>query len=261
MLLFQYHILRLASVECDIAEKVTGRGGQPTYVLTVADPKSLEALFRHLPPSSRKDPSVLAADWLKKECCRRAFLRGAFLSCGAVCDPSKGYHLELVTQSEGLCLSLGEMMGELSILSRMVERKGSYVRYLKESGSIEDFLNFIGASSSALKIMELKVLKDMRNNVNRIVNCETANITKTVDASRNQLDAIGLIAAKRGLESLDPALKSAAQLRLENPDMSLSQLGGLVSPPITRSGMNHRLKKIMEIAARIREADGEVPEA
>lgn len=181
-----------------------------------------------------------------------AYIRGAFLACGTITDPEKSYHIEFVTQYENAAEFLCDIISNLSINAKISKRKGNYIVYLKESANIEDLVTYMGATKSTLALMDVKVYKDMRNKVNRITNCETANLNKTVTASAKQIEDIKKIEKNMGLESLSDDLKQIAQIRLKNPDMSLSEIATELVPPISRSGVNHRFKKISEIASNIK---------
>lgn len=190
---------------------------------------------------------------LEEEGCAGAFLRGAFLSCGALADPEKEYHLELYIPFYNLACDLQLLLAECALSAKMIPRKGGYVLYLKESEAIEDFLTLTGAVQSAFSIMNIKIYKDLRNHANRRLNCDSANIDKTVAAAAEQIADIKLIEARRGLSSLPQELAQLARLRLENPELSLRELGDLLAQPISRSGVNHRLKRLHAIALELRE--------
>lgn len=182
------------------------------------------------------------------ESCPSAYLRGAFLSCGAITDPNVDYHLEFSVPYYRLSRDLLALMGELGFNARLVRRKGNYVIYLKESGQIEDCLTMIGATNASLELMSIKMVKDIRNAANRIANCESANIDKTVTAAMAQIQAIREIEQHQGLDGLPEELRELARLRLDNPDLSLRELGELLQEPISRSGVNHRLRRLKEMA-------------
>ncbi len=189
---------------------------------------------------------------IKSSCCQRAFLRGAFLSIGSMSDPAKGYHLEFDCTSQAKAEQLRELMRGFQIESRIVLRKKYYVVYLKEGTSIVDLLNVCEAPVSLMNLENLRILKEMRNFVNRRVNCETANITKTVNAAARQVEDIEYIRDHCGFENLPKSLREMAEVRLENPDAPLKELGGYFDPPIGKSGVNHRLRKLSELAEKIR---------
>ncbi len=188
------------------------------------------------------------------ECCKVAFLKGAFLTCGTVNDPNKNYHLEFVVPYLNLSRDLKLFINdyeELDIEPKSITRNSNYVIYFKVSESIEDLLTVMGAFNSSLEVMGVKMYKDMRNNVNRRLNFENANLDKTIGASQKQVDAIIHIKNTVGLSYLSDDLKELAEIRLENPYISLRELGDMLSNPISRSGVNHRLKRICEIANEI----------
>lgn len=189
---------------------------------------------------------------------KRAYLRGAFLGCGSLNDPEKGYHLEMVVRSEEYAFSIGELLRFFELKGKIIARKNNYIVYLKEGEQIVDFLNMVGAHKALLDFENVRVFKDVRNNVNRIVNCETANLSKTVNAALRQLESIQYIDSTVGLKSLPEELYELAVIRLENRDLSLKELGQLLTPPLGKSGVNHRLKKIEDIAKKIREQRGDV---
>ena len=179
---------------------------------------------------------------------KKAYLRGAFLGGGSISDPEKNYHMEFVTNNEDYANSLRDLINSFGLNSKIVARKNSFVVYLKESEQISDLLSMIGAYQALLSLQSTKIVKEMRNNVNRIVNCETANLSKTVNAAVRQVENIKLIQNKIGISSLPENLQEIALLRVENEDMSLKELGEMLNPPISKSGANHRLKKIEQIA-------------
>ncbi len=189
---------------------------------------------------------------IQDECCISAFLRGAFLSCGTVTDPERGYHLEFVVPYKRLCSDLVKFLDELELNPKYIVRKGNHIVYFKISESIEDILAIIGAQNASLYLMNVKIEKDMKNKVNRIINSEMSNISKTVDAANIQIDAIEYIDKKIGISSLPENLQSLAKLRLENPEASLKDLGNLLDEPLTRSGINHRLDRIVKIAEKMK---------
>lgn len=192
-------------------------------------------------------------DLLKNRCCKRAYLRGAFLGAGSVSDPEKTYHLEFVNHSVEHCESLQSLINSFDLNSKIVERKGNYVVYLKEGDQVVDLLNIMGAHSALLDLENVRIYKQMRNDVNRIVNCETANLSKTVEAAMRQINNIQYIKATVGLDHLPENLQQIARLRLEYQDASYKELGEMLYPPIGKSGVNHRLRKIEQVATRLKE--------
>lgn len=181
-----------------------------------------------------------------------AFLAGVFFVCGSVSDPYKEYHLEFIMPEEGLFDDLHAVLLELAIDGRKTERKGTTVLYIKDSENIEDILTFLGARQSTIDIMNIKIYKDVRNKVNRIANCDSANIDKVIRASSKQIDDIKFIIAQGEFEKLSSDLRETAELRLENPELTLQEIGELLKKPIGRSGVMRRFKKISQIADDIR---------
>lgn len=181
-------------------------------------------------------------------CCRTAFLRGAFLGGGSMSDPEKNYHLEFVTKTAPLADKLFELLEAEEIPSRITVRKNSFVVYIKDSEAIAQLLGLIGAGGSMMEFYNIKIERELRNTVNRQVNCDSANLDKITAAAGRQIAAIQKIQNSIGFSGLPPVLGEIAQLRLANPEMSLKELGALLSPPIGKSGVNHRLERICEIA-------------
>ena len=194
---------------------------------------------------------------LRKICCRKAFLRGAFLSGGSVSDPEKTYHLEITSHSSKMARDLSKVLETFKLNARIIRRKGSYVTYLKEGENIVDFLNIIGAHSALMELENVRILKGMRNSVNRIVNCETANLEKTVNASLRQVENIKYLQDKTGFTGLPDSLREMAELRLEYSEASLQELGQMLNPVLGKSGVNHRLRKLDKIAEYERKIRGE----
>jgi DNA-binding protein WhiA len=189
----------------------------------------------------------------RKKCCRRSYLRGVFLGAGSVNDPESTYHLEIITTSEIYAQSLVELINKFGLDPKISTRKNWYVVYLKESEQIVNFLNIIEAHTALLTFESTRIQKDMRNKVNRLVNCETANLTKTINAAFRQRENIELIANTLGVENLPLGLRQVAEIRLEHPDISLKELGEMLDPPLSKSGINHRMRKIEKIAENIRD--------
>ncbi len=188
----------------------------------------------------------------KKKCCRKAYLRGVFMGSGSLSDPEKGYHLEIVSNSEVLAADIKRLINSFGLHAKIVQRKKSFVIYIKEGEQIVDFLNILGAHGRLLDFENIRIIKELRNKTNRLVNCETANLDKTVNASGRQVESIEYIKSVRGLGFLPDKLREAAELRLEEPEASLSELGAMLVPPVGKSGINHRLKKLEEIAEKLR---------
>lgn len=189
---------------------------------------------------------------VQNACCRRAFIRGAFLSAGSMSDPQKSYHFEIVCTTMEQAEQLKLIICEFQVDAKIVQRKKYFVVYLKEGAQIVDMLNIMEAHIALMKLENVRIIKEMRNSVNRKVNCETANISKTVNAAVKQTDDIYFIQEKIGLDELPENLKEMALLRLEYPDAPLKELGGYLNPPVGKSGVNHRLRKITSLADDLR---------
>lgn len=190
---------------------------------------------------------------IQRNCCKRAFLRGAFLACGSMSDPEKNYHFEIVCSDAERAEQIQHVMNEFHLDAKTILRKKYHVVYLKESASIVDMLNIMDAPIALMQLENVRILKDMRNSVNRRVNCETANINKTVTAAAKQIDDIRYIKEHNGFPGLSPGLKETALVRLEYPEASLKELGEMLDPPVGKSGVNHRLRKLSEIAQTLRD--------
>ena len=186
-------------------------------------------------------------------CCKRAYIRGAFLAAGSMSDPSKSYHFEIVCASPEKAEYLKDMMNSFGVEAKIVQRKRSYVVYLKEGSQIVDMLNVMEAHVALMELENVRILKEMRNSVNRKVNCETANIHKTVSAAVRQMEDIVYIRDAIGFDKLPEGLRDVALKRLSYPEATLKELGALMDTPIGKSGVNHRLRKLSEIADKLRE--------
>ena len=189
-------------------------------------------------------------------CCKKAYIRGAFLASGSINDPEKTYHMEFVSPTENFGLRLMDVINSFGIESKCIQRKEHFVVYIKDGEQISDLLNIMGAHVSLMEFENIRILKDMRNNVNRKVNCETANLNKTVNAAVKQIEDIEFIRDNYGLSYLPPALYATAVARLEFPEASLKELGEKMSPHVGKSGINHRLHKISEIAKELMKGMG-----
>ena len=187
------------------------------------------------------------------DCCRRAFLKGCFICSGSVSAPDKSNHLEFNEPTAGRAEQLRDILRGMGIDAGATVRKKTHIVYVKDGDRLADVLTMIGAQKQVLAFWEGRVVRDVRNNINRQVNCETANLNKTVFAAFSQLEDIRLLEEHHRLRTLPPALKDLARIRLSMPDASLSELGRLLDPPVSKSGVNHRLKKLKELADEIRE--------
>ncbi len=230
------------------------RDGMNLYTIDIVGVENRLTLLEYL----RIDESRrLTPDELPKEKYYPYVIAGAFLACGSVNNPMKKYHLEFVVPTLDLCNDLGLLLLEkYGILCKHTERKQSNIVYLKESENIIDMLTLMGASNGSIELMNVKIEKDMRNKINRAVNCDNANIEKALRASERQIADIELIENTVGLSYMSESLQEIAYLRYVNPDLNLSELGELVKPPISRSGVNHRFQKIAKIADDIRKSKG-----
>jgi hypothetical protein len=202
----------------------------------------------------RENESGLCIDRMlvERSCCKQAFLRGAFLAAGSVTNPEKGYHLEIVCEDREKAELIISLFEDFSLESKQILRKKHYVVYIKDGSVIVDVLNLMGAHKALMDMENVRILKDMRNGVNRRVNCETANINKAVRTGVKQQEDINLIIKLKGLNYLPSNLREIALLRLEEPELPLKELGELLDPPLGKSGVNHRLKKISEMADELR---------
>ncbi len=187
---------------------------------------------------------------LEEEHCRIAFFRGAFLAGGSVTDPAKGYHLELDTFHMSVNRELSTLLREAGFAPKSAARGANHMSYFKQSEAIADFLTAIGAPLAAMELMNAKAEKDIRGGVNRRVNCDAANLDKAVDAAQAQLEAIRRLQERMALDALPTKLAEAARLRLEHPDLTLGELAALCQPPITKSSLSHRLKKLAELSEK-----------
>ena len=225
-----------------------GGSGKLTY--TITDREKIRQVFSACGFSAETSVSLhVNFALLEKDCCRRAFLRGAFLAGGSVTDPEKRYHLELSTTHWKVSRETGTLLLEMELPTKETERKGSSVLYYKQSEAIEDFLTVIGAPVSAMAVMEAKIEKDWRNEANRKTNCDSANVDKAVAAAQEQLAAIRKLAERAVLETLPEKLRQTAALRREYPETTLSELAELHEPPISKSAVNHRMRKLLALAA------------
>lgn len=186
-------------------------------------------------------------------CCKRAYIRGAFIAAGSVSDPRKSYHFEIVTDSLKEAEYLRDMINDFDMDAKIVPRKKTFVVYLKEGSQIVDILNVMEAHVALMELENVRIMKEMRNAVNRKVNCETANINKTVSAAVRQMEDIAYLRDTVGFEKLPEGLRDVALTRLAYPDATLKELGDLLKTPVGKSGVNHRLRKLSEMADKLRE--------
>ncbi|CCO07570.1 DNA-binding protein WhiA [Desulforamulus hydrothermalis] len=242
------------STEILVRRKVRLRKNN-VYLVRIPSQPGIEEIFKALGIGA--SGAAIAAEGINREliareCCRKAYLRGAFLGGGSVNNPEGTYHLEIITDSQQHALELARLMQSFHLPARVSPRKNWYVVYLKGSEQIIACLNYMGAHGALLDFENARIYKDMRNQVNRLVNCETANLNKTVNAAVRQLENIKYLADTVGLAKLPKPLREAAELRLQYPDASLKELGELWEPPLGKSGVNHRLRKLERLAESVR---------
>lgn len=232
-----------------LPEEDTGRG---KLIFQITQQDKLHKIINQFGYDPQQNPVMhVNFGMLEDECCRTAFLRGAFLSGGSVTDPEKRYHLELATSHLQASREVSALLTELGFFPRSVMRSGSAVIYFKQSEHIEDFLTKIGAPASAMDIMTAKVDKEIRNGANRAMNCDIANVNKTLDAALEQKNAIEKLQQRGALENLPDKLRQTALLRLQYPELSLTQLAERCDPPVTKSCLNHRMRKLMSMAQEL----------
>ncbi len=195
---------------------------------------------------------------VEDNCCKRAYIRGAFLGCGSISDPEKSYHAEFVSNKQSHCHDLELLINNYDLGAKSIIRKELYITYLKDSEKIVDLLNVMSAYNSLLNIENIRAIKETRNNINRVVNCETANLSKIVDTSVRQKNSIKILQKHNVINKLPKGLRELAYLRLDNEDASLKELGEMLDPPLGKSGVNHRLKKIEKIAEEILIREGKI---
>jgi DNA-binding protein WhiA len=236
---------------CNIDTKITVSPSGKIYTIDINDKATAGKLMTFFSHSERETSLRINVSNFTCPHCQNAFLAGAFLCCGTVSSPEKDYHLEFTIPYYNLSKSFVTLLQEFELSPKVTKRKGYNVVYFKGSESIEDCLYIMGAASSMFDMMNVKIVKEIRNSANRKANCEAANIEKMVNAASPQIAAIMKIQDKKGLDFLTPTLKEMAQVRLENPDSSLVELAEMFNPPLSKSGVNHRLKRIVKIAEEL----------
>ena len=225
--------------------------GEGKHVLTLTDEGHIAAILeRYGYGADALVAHHVNLGVLEEDCCRVSFIRGAFLAGGSVTDPDKRYHLELVTSHYNVARETFSLLGELGFDPGSTSRAGNYITYFKQSAAIEDLLTTIGAPVGAMDMMTAKIEKELRNKVNRKVNCETANLGKMVDAALRQTAAIEKLESTGALEALPDKLKETARARLASPEASLAELAASLDPPVTKSCLSHRLNKLIELAGQ-----------
>lgn len=232
-----------------VPEEMNGKG---KLIFGITAPEKLEKIINTLGYDARQLTALhVNFGILEEDCCRTAFLRGAFLAGGSVTDPEKRYHLELATSHMPASREVQALMEEMGFLPRSIRRGADALLYFKQSEHIEDFLTKIGAPAAAMDIMTAKVDKEIRNGANRAMNCDMANVNKTLDAAQEQVGAIEKLRRSARWDTLPEKLRQTAALRLEYPELSLVQLAEKCDPPVTKSCMNHRMRKLMEEAKEL----------
>lgn len=232
-----------------------GTGSYSIYIFRKHDVLNILQAVKIIDGQRKSQGSLSVVHYLlvQNTCCKRAFLRGAFIAAGSVANPEKAYHLEIAVLSGKLAGQIREIISSFMIDAKIIERKKYYVVYIKEGSQIVDFLNVTGAHIALMDFENVRIVKEVRNCVNRQVNCETANIGKTVTAAARQIEDIKYIQCNMGFGKLTEGLKEIAMLRLEYPESSLQELGKMLDAPIGKSGVNHRLRKLSDIANQMRE--------
>lgn len=236
------------SVRFDVLPEKRNRG---KLMFRITDADKLAAIFSAL-GYDRKAHFALHVNFavLEEECCRTAFLRGAFLAGGSVTDPQKRYHLELATSHLQAAKEVEALLCDMGFTPKNVIRQSNSITYFKQSEHIEDLLTLIGAPACATEIMAAKVEKEMRNTINRRVNCDAANLDKAVSASREQVEAFTRLTESGAINDLPVKLQEVAVARLLQPELTLSELAETFDPPLTKSCLNHRIRKLMELAKK-----------
>ena len=251
------------NIDCDIRIRShIHTGKNRTYIIEVRDDFAAKKILSSVKLMNDRNqiesgyPFVFPLIF-QKACCKRAFLRGVFLCTGSISEPEKTYHFEVVCTTQERAEQICDMMKTFNIDGKWITRKKYFVVYIKEASQIVDMLNVMEAHVSLMELENIRILKDMRNSVNRRVNCETANISKTVSAAVKQIEDITYIREHVGFSELSEGLKEIAQLRLDYPEASLVELGKLLSTPVGKSGVNHRLRKLSILADELRASNGQ----
>ncbi|MEA4882605.1 MAG: DNA-binding protein WhiA [Clostridia bacterium] len=229
-----------------------------TYIIRIPDQGDAFDVMKRLGlRSSLGYADGISPKVVEKRCCKRAHLRGAFLGAGYMAEPEKGYHLEIAVPDEAYAQQLAAMLAEFGIWAGIVARRDKWVVYLKDGDDIVELLRVMDATNSLLDLENMRIVRSIRNDVNRLVNAESANLAKSVDASLRQVQDIILIDEVIGIERLPRALRDTCCARLENPEVSLAELGGMMSPSVGKSGVNHRMRRLGAIADSLRRRDRE----
>ena len=241
------------SVENSVKPLSKGR----TYGLEITPEMNSEGILRECGILSVREgmnyiTETIDADIVKKRCCKKAYLRGVFLAAGMATNPAKSYQLEILCERELLAGDIRRLIANVGLKAKITQRRGKYIIYIKDAEQISDFLGLIGASNELFKFENIRITKEMRNAANRALNCENANLQRSVNAAQKQIADIKYIEQTRGLDYLPAALQQTAMLRMDNPELSLTDLAQLFEPPLAKSGLNHRLSKISRIADELK---------
>ena len=242
-------VKRAFDIQVDLNIKKRSAGKNRQYSILISDTNEVNCVIAGAYADGEKDTFHRFAD---DSGGKRAFIRGAFLAAGSVSDPSKSYHFEIVCKTPAMAEKLRDMIGTFGIPAKTVSRKAKYIVYVKDSEGIVDMLNVMEAHRALMELENIRIIKDMRNSANRQYNCDAANINKMVKAAARQLEDIRYIEQHMGFENLNAPLREMAQVRLEHPDISLQEVGTYLDPPVGKSGVNHRLRKLGEIAQELR---------
>lgn len=244
------------NIEAEFAVKLNQK--ENTYLIRVNDREETRQILQavKLHETDRQLTMPIPAVVVQRQCCKRAFLRGAFLASGSISDPNRFYHLEIVCPDAPRAEQVQELLKNFGIDARIVLRKNHHVVYMKEGAQIVEMLGIMEANIALMNLENVRILKEMRGSVNRKVNCETANINKTVSAAIRQIEDIRYIEETTGFSSLPEPLEQMARLRLQYPEASLLELGKMLTPVVGKSGVNHRLRKLKEIAEDLRRKQG-----
>lgn len=249
---FIFLINKLFKAKCEVVAPMKGDSGRNrSYIVRVISPEKCRRIYEHYGHDDRDVTLRVNRANINDEEEQRAFIRGAFLACGSVTDPEKGYHLEFAVSYRNLCMDICRIVGEIQdfeITVRMLSRGGTYIDYIKDSEQITDLLTYMGAVTAAMNVMGTKALKEVRNAANRRANSEIANLQKTASASARQIKAIKKLKKNGRYNLLPDELRAVADIRYDYPELTLRELGAMLDPPISRSGVNHRLEKIIRLA-------------
>lgn len=246
------------NINTDISIKRNRKNRGQVYSLYTLEPDIVNKIMSALKLSNIEKTKRVNHLLIENGCCKRAFLRGAFLAVGSISDPQKTYHFEMAVNSEEEAVQLRNLMDDFGIDGKIIIRKKYHVVYVKEGSQIVDLLNIMEAHVNLMELENVRILKEMRNSINRQVNCEAANISKTVNAASKQVEDILYIKETVGFNNLTEGLEDIAELRIAHPEASLKELGMMLNPPIGKSGVNHRLRKLSIIAGNLREQKEEI---